>query len=246
MGLEHGKLSASIGLPAPAQGLGPRGEPPIPTGNAKLQAHGPRSSRQLGGPRHKLAWSRDGGDPKSLAHSFYRRAAARLPAQVLYSHVPPRAASPLLPTCHPPEVPGYVPTTSAYPAREKKRGPVLGGGLERGGEGDNRHLPKKTVQIPRSFLARRRLLELTLTFTALRCLHLQRHCLSPTPASHRTQSCEQNQRVPPPLNQTLSVSIQLSQWLTRMLSSLTPQEQLPTRPQPPAESSKLTAQLQQR
>lgn len=62
------------------QGLGPRGEPPIPTGmpSCRPMAPGLRGSSS-GGPRHKLAWSRDGGDPKSLAHSFYRCAAARLP-----------------------------------------------------------------------------------------------------------------------------------------------------------------------
>lgn len=31
VGLEDGKLSAAIGLPARPQGLGPRGGPPIPT-----------------------------------------------------------------------------------------------------------------------------------------------------------------------------------------------------------------------
>lgn len=60
-------------------GSGAQGTAPHPDRNAKLQAHGPRSSRQLGGPRHKLAWSRDGGNPKSLAHLFYPCAAARLP-----------------------------------------------------------------------------------------------------------------------------------------------------------------------
>lgn len=101
-----------------------------------------------GGPRHKLAWSRDGGDPKSLAHSFYRCAAARLPTvwPSMYlrgSFTPP----------NPPEVPEYVPTAPTYPARVKKRGPVLGGGLERGVRGGPAViLPKKTVQIPKDFL----------------------------------------------------------------------------------------------
>lgn len=57
VGLEHGKLSAAIGLPAPVSGSGAQGRAPHPDRNAKLQAHDPRSSRQQlgGGARHKLA-----------------------------------------------------------------------------------------------------------------------------------------------------------------------------------------------
>lgn len=120
-----------------ASGSGAQGRAPHPDSNAKLQAHGPRSSRQLGGgmPRHKLAWSRDGGDPKSLAHSFYRRAAARLDSMCTTwpgcCHVPWRQLHP----SNPPEVPEYVPAYLPTQLGKKKRGPVLGGGLERGGRG---------------------------------------------------------------------------------------------------------------
>lgn len=67
------------------------------------------AARGGGMPRHKLAWSRDGGDPKSLAHSFYRRAAARLDSMCTTwpgcCHVPWRQLHP----SNPPEVPEYVP-----------------------------------------------------------------------------------------------------------------------------------------
>lgn len=81
-------------------------------------------------------------------------------------------------------LPTYLPTQLGG-----KKGDLFLVVVWKGGEGENRHLPKKTVQIPRRFLARR-LLEPFLTFTVLRCLHPQRHCPSPTPASHRIQSCE--------------------------------------------------------
>lgn len=56
VGLEHGKLSAAIGLPAPVSGSGAQGRAPHPDRNAKLQAHGPRSSRQqLGGAQAQIS-----------------------------------------------------------------------------------------------------------------------------------------------------------------------------------------------
>lgn len=159
----------------PSQGLGPRGEPPIPTGmpSCRPMAPGLRGSSS-GGPRHKLAWSRDGGDPKSLAHSFYRRAAARLPAVWQCVDVPSRQLHPS--KTHQRYLSTYLPTVPTYPARViKKRGPVLGGGLERGVRGGQPSFTKEKCPDPKRFLARRRLLELTLTFTVLRYLRLQRH-----------------------------------------------------------------------
>lgn len=76
-----------------------------------------------GGPRHKLAWSRDGGDPKSLAHSFYRRAAARLPAVWQCVDVPSRQLHPS--KTHHRYLSTYLPTVPTYPARVKKKGDLF-------------------------------------------------------------------------------------------------------------------------
>lgn len=130
-------------------GSGCQGRAPHPDRIAKLQAHGPRSSRQLGGPRHKLAWSRDGGDPKSLAHSFYRCAAARLPTVLpctMYRHKQ-------LHPSYPPQQRGTsVRTRLPTQLREEKRGPVLGGGLERGGRGATVIYQRKLSRSQEDFL----------------------------------------------------------------------------------------------
>lgn len=139
MGLEHRKLSAAIGLPATSPGLGPRGGPPIPTAmpSCRLMAPGLRGSSGGGGvPRHKLAWSRGGGDPKSLAHSFYRRAAARLDSMCTTwpgcCHVPSRQLHP----SNPPEVPEYVPAYLPTQLGKKKGDLFLVVVRKGGGEGD--------------------------------------------------------------------------------------------------------------
>lgn len=124
VGLEHSRLSAAIGLPARPQGLGPRGGPPIPTAmpSCRLMAPGLRGSS--GGPRHKLAWSRDGGDPKSLAHSFYRRAAARLPT--LGAVLPCTVTSSFTPPTHHRYLSTYPTYLPQHPARVgKKKGDLF-------------------------------------------------------------------------------------------------------------------------
>ena len=126
----------------------------------------------------------------------------------------------LHPAC-PPEQRYLSTYQAAYPAREKKKGTCSWWWSGKGREGGNHYLPKKTVQIPKRFLARRRLLQQSLTFTAPRCPRLQPP-LSPTSASHCITAASRINESPPRLHETLCASIQFSQWLTRMFSSLTP------------------------
>lgn len=156
----------------------PSCHPAHPDSNAKLQAHGPRSSRQLGGAQAQISVVKRWWGPQ-IPGPIHFTDVQQLDYP-LYRHVPPEQLHPSKPTR------GTLSTYLPEPAKGKeKRGPVLDGVSGKGGRRDNRHLPKKTVQIPRRFLARRRLLEPTSTLTASRYLPSSSTPVSPTPASHR-------------------------------------------------------------
>lgn len=94
-------------------GSGAQGRAPHPDSNAKLQAHGPRSSRQLGGAQAQISVVERGWGPQ-IPGPIHFTDVQQLDYP-LYRHVPSEQLHP----SYPPEVPEYVPTCPAK-GRKKK------------------------------------------------------------------------------------------------------------------------------
>lgn len=180
-------------------GSGAQGRAPHPDSNAKLQAHGPRSSRQLGGAQAQISVVERWWGPQ-IPGPIHFTDVQQLDYP-LYHHVPSQQLHP----SYPPEVPQYVPT---FPAKgRKKKGDLFLMVVWKGGEGGQPSFTKENCPDPK---------KISCAPPATRTdLDLHRPSLpssstplSPTPASHRNQRLRAVPTTSPlPLHETLSVSL---------------------------------------